>query len=102
MRHQSTANCRASATMICLRRAPLLLVLTQPPPPLAPQPVIGLKVEQPPRAFDENGPDPPVAVFVDVALEAPRTRTVLARTQTGVAADLAAVFEPGPVGHFAL
>ena len=36
-------------------------------------------------AAGEHGPDPPIAVFVDVPLEAARTGTVFARTEPGVA-----------------
>ena len=62
----------------------------------------GLEADQAPGGFDEGGADSGVTVLGDAPLEASLAGGVFARTESGVAADLAAVLESLPVTDLAV
>ena len=81
---------------------PAGLGIEQLRPPFLDDAVFGLKHAQAPKALDQGGPQPAIAVFVDRTLKAARAGTVLPGAQACVAGDLAPVLEAVPIGHLAL
>jgi len=71
-------------------------------PPFLDQLGLGLPHHQPPRQFDQRGAQAHVAVLGDREQTHTGAAGAEAPAQTGVAADLAPVFEPVPVANFTL
>src|SRR5438309_1813941 len=70
--------------------------------PFADRFVVGLEADQAPGQFHQSGAQAWVAVLGYATLQARVAATVFSGTESGVAADLAAIVEPMPIADLAI